>query len=499
MSAMSGFHRHIVALALVAGTVSTAEAEERRQTTVDLVAEIAAGRTTAEQAVGAALQRIEKASALNAVARLDAARALAAAKAVDKARAEGKPLGPLAGIPFVIKDNIQIAGLPAAAGTPALAGVVSAANAPVVDRLVAAGAIPVATTNMHELAFGISGYNPTYQTGPQVGVRAAYDSSRMAGGSSSGTGALVGAGAVSAGLGTDTGGSVRLPAAINGVAGLRPTLLRYAQDGVVPISHTRDTVGPIAASVADLELIDRVVTGAPAIGKAELKGVRLGIDAAMTAGLDAETDAVFKAALGRLEAAGVELVRVDLKDLAALNQAVSFPVALYEAYDDLAAYLARYAPGMTVASVAAAIKSPDVKGTYDGLVIPRKLPGPNGLVDAKPIYEAAIATGRPALIASYAKAFADNRIDALIFPTVPKVALTAGPETSALDVFLTFIRNTDPGSNAGLPGLTLPIGLTASSRMPVGLELDGPAGSDRRLLALGQSLEAIFGTLAPPK
>jgi len=230
-----------------------------------------------------------------------------------------------------------------------------------------------------------------------------------------------------------------------------------------------------------------------------LKTVRLGLAKDFTDGLDADTQAAFAAALQRLKAAGATLVEVQMPGLAEFNGAVSFPVALYEAYDDGVAYLAKYHPGISIAAVAAAAASPDVKGTYEGLVIPRKLPGPNDtLVDAKPAYDAAMKTGRPTLKQLYARTFDANRLDALVFPTVPHVAMAATPQSSSVPVFFGAIRNTDPGSNAAIPGVQLPIALGASSHLPVGLEIDGPAGSDRHLIAIGMAVQALFGPLPAP-
>jgi len=204
--------------------------------------------------------------------------------------------------------------------------------------------------------------------------------------------------------------------------------------------------------------------------------------------------------VARLRAAGVTFVDVPMAQLGPLNAAVGFPLALYEAYDDMIAYLARWNTGITIQQLAAGIASPDVKGTYDGLVLPRKLPAPNGgLVDAAPIYKAAIETHRPALARLYAETFAGQRLDALAFPTVPRIALPATPDASSLENFTLLIQNTDPGSNAGVPGIQLPMGLGATTGLPVGLELDGPAGSDRRLLAIGLALEQVLGRLPPPR
>jgi mandelamide amidase len=188
-----------------------------------------------------------------------------------------------------------------------------------------------------------------------------------------------------------------------------------------------------------------------------------------------------------------------MPELQTLNDGASFPVALYEAYEDLAAYLAKYQTGKTVAQVAQGIASKDVKGTYDGLVVPRKLLAPNGVVDAAPAYKAAVDQARPALLRHFADTFQRNGIDALLAPTTPHVAVAQGPEASSLPTFLLFIRNTDPGSNAGIPGLTIPAGLGPSTSLPVGLSLDGPRGSDQRLLAIGMAIEKVLGRTPPPR
>lgn len=464
-------------------------------------AAVCAGRVTSEALVGAAIVRAKAVASQNVFVTLDEAGALAAARAIDAAP-KSKRCAALAGVPIVVKDNIEVAGLPNTGGTPALKGYVPKADAPVVKQLRDAGAIVLGKTNLHELAFGISGFNPAYNTGPEPGVRNAYDRTRSAGGSSAGTGAAIGARVVFAGLGTDTGGSLRIPCAFNGCSSLRPTVGRWPLAGVLPISHTRDTAGPMALGLADVELLDRIVTGAKEPAKpAALKGLRLGRVPALVANMDADTQAAFDAALTRLQGAGVVIVDVDMPKLMELNGAVGFPVALYEAYDDVVAYLKKSGSGVSIEQMAEQIASPDVKGTYQGLVIPRKLPGPNNtVVDAKPAYEAAMKTSRPALQALYRDTFKQHRLDALVFPTVPKVAMPANAESSSVPTFLGVIQNTDPGSNAGLPGVQLPIGLGAASKLPIGLELDGPAGSDRRLIAIGLGMEKLFGPLpAPPR
>src|SRR5437763_3761647 len=359
---------------------------------------VRARQVTSVELTQAYITRADANLGLNVYVTLDRAGAMAAAQRADADLETIKRLGPLHGVPLVVKDNTHVAGLPNTAGTPALRGVVPKQNAPTVQRLVDAGAVILGKTNMHELAFGISGYNEAFFTSQPIGTRNPYDRTRLAGGSSSGTGAAIGARLAPGGLGSDTGGSVRIPAAVSGGAGLRPTIGRYSQDGVTPISHSRDTVGPMGQTVADVALLDAVITGGRPPAPAPLSGVRLGVNRAyFFKDLDVDTRAVTETVFEKLRRVGVTIVDVDMPDLQKANDAASFPVALYEAYDDLKAYLAKYQTGVSVEQVAAQIASKDVKATYDGLVVPRKLPAPNGLGDAAPLYAAAMREARRAV------------------------------------------------------------------------------------------------------
>src|SRR4051794_21968003 len=279
-------------------------------TATQAAADLCAGKITSKALTTAALARAKAKGELNAFITLDEAGAMKAAEAFDAGRKKGscKPLG---GVPIVIKDNIEVAGLPTSAGTPALKNFVPKKDAPVAAKLRTAGAIIIGKTNMHELAFGISGYNAAFKTGTETGVRNAYDATKIAGGSSSGTAAAVGARIVTAGLGTDTGASVRLPCAFNGCASLRPTVGRYSQEGVAPISHTRDTPGPMASTMADVALLDRTIAGGVAVTAAELKKVRIGIVKSMLANLDGDTETAFRAAIDKLRTQGVAIVDVE--------------------------------------------------------------------------------------------------------------------------------------------------------------------------------------------
>ena len=294
------------------------------------------------------------------------------------------------------------------------------------QKLVDAGAVILGKTNMHELAFGISGYNEGFFTARPIGTRNPYDRTRIAGGSSSGTGAAIGGRLAPGGLGSDTGGSVRIPAALSGGAGLRPTSAATARRASRR-SRTRATRSAHGA--------DRGRRGAPRFGDhggrvpapASLSGVRLGVYRGYFFRTSTATRrAVMDAALTKLRQAGVTLVELDMPELQKLNDAASFPVALYEAYDDLKAYLAKYQTGKSVEQIAAAIASKDVKATYDGLVVPRKLPAPAGAGRRRPDLQAAMEEARPALSQHFADAFPKNSIDALLAPTTPAVAALAG-------------------------------------------------------------------------
>lgn len=462
----------------------------------EAAASIRAAELKSEELVRALLQLIEAKSEWNALIGFDAELALRAAREADALAAQGHFRGPLHGVPLAVKDNIHVAGFACTAGTRALKGFYPKAHAPVVERLVKAGALVLAKTNLHELAFGITSQNAAFGW-----VRNAYDRTRSAGGSSGGTGAAIGARMVPAGLGTDTGGSIRIPSALNGIAGLRPTLLRYPQEGVIPIAHTRDTAGPMARTVADLVLLDGIITGTPLrLEPASLKGVRLGVArGGAYEGVEAGTAKLTRQAQEQLTAAGVMLVDVDMAPLTEVNAQVGFPVALFEAYPDLEAHLALHGTGLTAQQVAASIASPDVKGLFHGAI----LPGAQGAIPPK-LYEQALKVHRPRLQQLYTGLFREHRIEALLFPVTPLPALPIEGlgETfeflgQTVPTFPTFIRHVDSGSNAGLPGLSLPMGLTSES-LPVGLGLDGPESSDRRLLELGLALERVLGRLPPP-
>ena len=452
-------------------------------------AAMASGRLKSRDLVEALIERCQAHADLNAFVSTDWQRLRDDADAADAGGKAGRGLG---GIPLCLKDNINTAILPTSAGTGALAGWVAPTAAPVAKSLFDAGALLGATGNMHELAFGITSNNSV--TGP---VRNPWNPSLIAGGSSGGVAAAVAARLMPAGIGTDTGASVRLPAALCGIVGFRPTVGRYPGEGIVPISHTRDTAGPIARNVADARLLDSILAGKPDSGRtADLSGLRLGVPRHhFYDSLDAETADNAESALRELQAAGVTLIEADIADIAALNDAVGFPVALYEFMTDLPRFLEENRTGLSMQQMLDGAGSPDVKGLFASQMGDEAMP--------EAAYRQAMDVDRPKLQAAYGDYFKEHDVDAIVFPTTPMPARPIGDDEDVelngarAPTFPTFIRNTDPGSNAAIPGISLPSGLT-SGGLPLGMEFDGPAGSDDRLLAIAAAIEPVFAFAGSP-
>src|SRR5712664_4003096 len=461
-------------------------------TATEAVRHIAEGSLSAETYARALLAQAGRLNFLDTIISIDPDAVLEAARGVDVSRRRGRTLGPLAGLPLLVKDNIDTEALPTTAGTPGLLSNRPRADAPVLNPMFRAGALLFAKANMHELAFGITSHN--YYFGA---VHNPYDPTLIPGGSSGGTGAGIAARLCPAGLGTDTGGSVRIPAALCGVVGLRPTKGRYSITRIVPISHTRDTPGPMGRTVADVALLDAVETLTTPARPARLRGLRLGVPRnPFWQDLDPELAAVMEDALRRLRALGVVLVEVDVPGVTTLDQQAGFPIALYEANIDIPAYLAAEGNGITFDDIQRQIASPDVAGA---------IAAARGGAIPQAVYEHALNVVRPELQALYASYFADNGVAAMVFPTTVLPARPIGQDRTVelngrqVDTFTTYIRNTDADAVAGIPGLSMPAGRTRSG-LPVGMELDGPMGSDRLLLSVGLALEAsAFRPLRAPK
>jgi mandelamide amidase len=460
----------------------------------EVVQALATRQLTAEDYARDLLDQESRLRSLNVMASLHWEDVLAEARAADEVRRRGESTGRLGGVPLLVKDNFDTAGRPTTAGTAGLAQHLPRANAPVLQKLLDAGAIVFGKTNLHELAFGITCNN--LHTGP---VHNPYDPAMIPGGSSGGTAAGVAARIAPAGLGSDTGGSVRIPAALCGVVGFRPTTARYPSTGVVPISHSFDTPGLLSRTVADAWILDGVIAPAStASGEPtsphSLEGLRLGIPSdPFWTGVASEVADVMDGALKELQGRGVVLVDVELPGLPRLVDDSGFTIVLFELLPDMESYLRASGTELKVDDLVRQISGPDVRRSFEA---------------ASTITESSYSAARAArrrLQAAYTACFRDNNLDALAFPTTPLTAAPIGlDETIELDgvqvpTFATFIRNTFPGAIAGIPGLSLPAGISDRG-LPIGLELDGPAASDGQLLQIGMEIEReVLPPLAPPR
>jgi len=462
---------------------------------VEAIAAMKRGDLKAEDYARTLLRRCEAGASLNAFITLRPEQVLEAAQALDRKWRAGKQLGALHGLPIPVKDSINTRDLPTTAGSPALRNFQPEADAPVVRALRRAGAIVLGKTNLHELSYGYSSANETFGA-----VRNPYDPTRIPGGSSGGTAAAIGYRMAPLGVAEDTEGSIRVPAALCGIAGFRPTTGRYSTAGCAPLTPRFDQIGPHARSVADLALFDAVLTeDAAPLRAAALKGARIGlVRPFFFQGLDAEVERVTAAALKALRDAGVELVEGDLPDLAHFVELCTLPVINHDVRPALTRYLSRYRTGITFGTLLAE-STPAVRAVIESALTP----GQAGYVP-RAQYRQVIRRHLPAFRRMYRDYFRKARVAALVFPATILPAPRLGGEDmqvsvagARLSLYQAFSRNIAPGSTAGLPGLVLPAGLTRSG-LPVALEFDGPAGADRALLSLGLAIESVLGKPSAP-
>lgn len=465
----------------------------------EAAAQIRDGSLTAEAYAATQLANWRARRALNVFTYCDEPRILEAARDVDLARRKGEPLGLLAGIPVVVKDNIDTIGFPTSASTAALKNNLPGSNAPVVSALLRHGAYVFGKANMHELAGGGTSSNPTFGA-----VGNPYDPGRVAGGSSGGTAAALAARIAPLGLGTDTAGSVRIPSAFCGTAALRPTSVggsRYSLDGVVPLALDLDTVGPMARTVEDVALMHTAIAGAPRAIAARLSEIRIGIPRQhYWEGLDPEVARVARTALARLQAAGATLIDVDVSAYLPETDETFWTLINVGMRDDLADFFRRRAIDLDAIKVIDAIASRDTRSLFH---LAREAP-----LTAK-IVATARGAARERIRHGYEAMFRAHGLHAITFPTEPIPAppinregdyfeeeIEVGGQTvSKLQIF---IRNTRFTCALGVPGLSLAAGLTADG-LPVGLEFDGLAGCDVDLLSLGLAVENELGRLPPPR
>ncbi len=460
----------------------------------EAVACMSRGEITVERYAGALLERCESLRALNAFITLEPARVLEAARDCDRQRLAGAQCGALFGLPMPVKDSVNTRDYPTTAGTPALRHFRPAEDAPVVQALRNAGALVLGKTNLHELSYGWTSDNRAFSA-----VHNPYDPQRIPGGSSGGTAVAIAAHMAPLGVAEDTEGSIRVPAALCGICGFRPTTGRYSTRGCAPISPLFDQVGPHARAVSDLALFDSVVTNDwQALAATPLSGVRLGVVRDYWfSGLDPQVERVTELAMRRLKAAGAQIIETTMPGLQSLIDLSTDAVQNHDARTALAEYLKEYGVGLTFDEVVAQA-SADIQETFRSLVLPG---APHFVSEAS--YAAARDIHLPALRRLYQDYFARTGVAAILFPATmiaaPLIgeAATVSIQEHPVRFEVAIARNIAPGSTAGIPGLVLPAGLT-SAGLPVGMEFDAPAAADRALLALGISLEAALGPIPPP-
>jgi len=466
----------------------------------DLTAEqsitaIAAGRTSSEDLVRAHLERVEHDDWNNFLA-VNREAALARAREIDAM--PQRP--PLAGVPIAIKDALSTRDLTTTAGSRILEGFRPIYTATCVARLEAAGAVVIGKTNMDEFAMGSSCENSAY--GPSLNP---WDTTRVPGGSSGGSASAVAARQVPWSLGSDTGGSIRQPAALCGIVGVKPTYGAVSRYGLIAFASSLDQVGPFARTVRDAALLLQSMVGRDPMDAtsldwpdpivlptaARLDGVRVGvIEELMGQGIEPGVRAACRAALNRVESLGGTLVPIELPH-------ASYGLATYYliAPAECSANLARF-DGIRYGRRAEATDDllehyERTRGEGFGPEVKRRImlgtfALSSGYYDA---YYGQAQRVRTLIVRDFAAAFAE--IDVLASPTSPTVAFRLGERTAdPLSMYLSDVC-TIPVSLAGLPSLSIPCGL--SDGLPVGLQLAGPAFSENRLFDIAHALEAAIG------
>lgn len=441
---------------------------------IAFAADLRGGRITAAEATEACLARIAALDPkLGAFQLVDAERARKAAGAVDNLLAAGTDLGPLMGVPIAVKDIIAVDGLPTTNGSLYPSADLTGPEGPLIGHLKAVGCVILGKTRTVEFALGATGVNEARGTPWNP-----WDSNvhRIPGGSSSGSAVAVASGMCGFALGTDTGGSIRIPASFTGLFGHKTTVGLWPTDGVFPLSPSLDSIGPLCRTAADAALIHAIVTGEDLPTPARLAGLKLGRPTNFFFDdLDDTTRATVEAALLALSAAGVEIVDIEIPE---------------------AEERARLFPAIVPAELVARLT-------------------PEGFAKARPkmdpVTAARAALGLEVSAIDYVAArfrlrelldIADEHFDGLdgwIAPSTPFVAMTMDslqhPETAQRAMLSS--RNTQPANIFGICAASLPIQQFGAS-LPVGLQLMAPRGEDARLLSMALAFEPVLGVGTPP-
>jgi aspartyl-tRNA(Asn)/glutamyl-tRNA(Gln) amidotransferase subunit A len=495
-----------------------------RLSAADLAARLAAGEVSSVDATRAHLDRIAgvdgsrdeqgvaQGGGIHAFLHVAADRALADAAEVDAARARGERLPPLAGVPIAVKDVMVTRGMPTTCGSRILRGWLPPYDATVVRKLREGGVVILGKTNMDEFAMGSSTEHSAY--GP---TRNPWDLDRIPGGSGGGSAAAVAAFEAPLAIGTDTGGSIRQPAAVTGTVGVKPTYGTVSRYGLVALASSLDQAGPCARSVLDAALLHEVIAGhdpldstslpgpvpdvVAAARHGDVAGLRIGVIRELhgsdggQAGWQPGVRARFDEAVEALVDAGAKVTEVSCPSFTAALAAY-YLILPSEASSNLARFDAmRYGlrvypdgvPDPTAEQVMAATREAGFGDEVKRRIILGTYALSSGYYDA---YYGSAQKVRTLIQRDFAAAF--EEADVLVSPTAPTTAFPIGAKIDdPLAMYLNDVA-TIPANLAGLPGMSLPSGLAEEDGLPTGLQILAPAGADDRLYRVGAALEALL-------
>jgi len=475
---------------------------------IEVARRVQQGEVTAEAVCTAALTAIEaKDGALHAFLHVARDEALAQARDLDTRRKRGDKLGPLAGVPIAIKDAICTRGVPTTAGSKILAGYVPPYDATVIARLRAADAVIVGKTNMDEFAMGSSTENSAY--GP---TRNPWDTTRIPGGSSGGSATAVAARMTPCALGSDTGGSIRQPAALTGTVGVKPTYGRVSRYGLIAFASSLDQIGPFATDVRGAARVLSVISGADdrdstslraevgdlegACGR-DVKGVRIGMpDEYFADGLDPEVGASVRAAIGELEGRGCVVKPVKLPHTS-YAVATYYVIATAEASSNLARfdgvrYGLRVDPRHDLRALYGATRDAGFGAEVKRRILLGTFVLSAGYYDA---YYLKAQKVRTLVRRDFDAAF--REVDVICSPVSPTPAFRLGEKVDdPISMYLSDVY-TLPASLAGLPAMSVPCAPTKSG-LPVGLHVMARPLDEATMLAVGAACEAAIPCASPP-
>lgn len=476
------------------------------KTAAEMADALAKGETTSFELTQAHLDRVAAVDGqIKAFLHVDTEGALAQAKDVDARRAKGEKLSPIAGIPLALKDVLAQKGVPTTAGSKILQGWRPPYDSTVVSKLKSAGVVIMGKTNMDEFAMGSStensGYGPTFNP---------WDLTRTPGGSSGGSAAAVSAFEAPLAIGSDTGGSIRQPAALTGIVGVRPTYGAVSRFGLIAYSSSLDQAGPFGRTVLDTALLHEVMAGhdpkdatsinapVPAVVAAaksgDVKGMKIGVIKQLQGeGYQKGVQTRFDESLQVLASLGAEIVEVDCPSFE-YALAAYYLIAPSECSSNLARFDAmRYGlrtgdiDGASAEAVMSATRNAGFGREVKRRIILGTYALSSGYYDA---YYGSAQKIRTLIIQDYAKAFA--KADVLVSPTAPTTAYKIGEKVDdPMAMYLGDVA-TIPVNLAGICGMSLPAGLADEDNLPVGFQIMAPAMQDQRLYQAGAALEAAL-------